>query len=74
MLALLMRRSPEVVSRAELENHVWPHEDVGTGNFNVHLHQLRKVVDYPFPSPLIHTVVGVGLCVRDKQELREETP
>jgi len=64
MLELLARRSPDVVSRKELEERVWGGE-VDAGNFNVQLHQLRKVVDKPFASPLIHTLVGVGLCLKD---------
>ncbi len=70
MLELLARRSPEVVSRADLEAHAWadhaPDHEVDAGNFNVQLHQLRKAVDKPFAYPLIHTLVGVGLCLRKK--------
>lgn len=66
MLELLVRRSPNVVSRAELEDYAWPDGDVGTGNFNVQLHQLRKAVDKPFTYPMIHTLVGVGLCIREQ--------
>ena len=66
ILELLARRSPEVVSRSELEDHAWSYSDVDAGNFNVQLHQLRKVVDKPFAYPLIHTLVGVGLCLRKK--------
>jgi DNA-binding response OmpR family regulator len=66
MLELLARRSPDVVPRIELEDHAWPDSEVDSGNFNVQLHQLRKAVDKPFDYPLIHTIVGVGLCLRDK--------
>jgi DNA-binding response OmpR family regulator len=66
MLELLARRSPEVVARIELEDHAWPDSDVDSSNFNVQLHQLRKAVDKPFAYPMIHTIVGVGLCLRDK--------
>ena len=65
MLELLVRRSPNVVSRSELEDHAWPGSDVDTGNFNVQLHQLRKAIDKPFDYPMIHTLVGVGLCMKD---------
>ncbi len=72
ILELLARRSPEVVSRTELEDHAWPDNDVDAGNFNVQLYQLRKAVDKPFSYPLIHTLVGVGLCLR-KKDVREST-
>lgn len=68
MLELLARRSPDVVARSELEYSIWPDGDVDTGNFNVQLHQLRKALDKPFASPLIHTLTGVGLCLREKAD------
>ncbi|ASK18652.1 response regulator transcription factor [Halomonas sp. XH26] len=63
ILLLLARRSPAVVSRNEIVEHVWPGEEVEEGTVNVHLHQLRKVVDKPFEQLLIHTHVGVGLSL-----------
>ncbi|MCF6325083.1 MAG: response regulator transcription factor [Gammaproteobacteria bacterium] len=70
MLELLALRSPEVVSRAELEDYAWPDHgpdhEVDAGNFNVQLHQLRKAVDKSFAYPLVRTLVGVGLCLRKK--------
>ncbi|MBQ4852205.1 response regulator transcription factor [Pseudoalteromonas sp. MMG012] len=65
ILEFLARNSPQVVTKTQLEEHIWPHEDVETGTLNVHLHQLRKVVDKPFPATLIHTHVGVGLSLRE---------
>lgn len=69
ILELLIRRSPDVVSRAELEDYAWPDMDVDTGNFNVQVHQLRKAVDKPFSYPLIHTVIGAGLCLKRKDSI-----
>ncbi|AKO53873.1 XRE family transcriptional regulator [Marinobacter psychrophilus] len=63
ILLFLARRSPVVVSRNEIEEHIWLDEDVEEGTVNVHLHQLRKVVDKPFNCPLIHTHVGIGLSL-----------
>lgn len=67
ILALLMRRSPNVVSRGEMEEHLWPGAEADSRNFNVQLHQLRKAVDKPYDRPLIHTLVGVGLALRDEK-------
>lgn len=64
ILELLVRRSPNIVRRSELEEHVWPDGEVESGNLNVHLHQLRSAIDKPYRYPLIHTKVGVGLCLR----------
>lgn len=63
ILLLLARRSPAVVSKAEIAQHVWPDDEVEEGTLNVHLHQLRKIVDKPFERPLIQTHVGVGLAL-----------
>jgi DNA-binding response OmpR family regulator len=65
ILVLLMQNSPNVVSRSDIEDHVWPDGEADAGNFNVQLHQLRKALDKPFATPLIHTLVGVGLVLRD---------
>lgn len=65
LLEVLMRRSPKVVARADLEQAVWPNEEVDPRNFNVQLHQLRRAVDKHFAYPLIRTVVGVGICLRE---------
>ncbi|OUS28399.1 two-component system response regulator [Gammaproteobacteria bacterium 45_16_T64] len=66
IISLLAKRSPNVVSRSELEEHAWPDTDVDARNVNVQLHQLRKAVDKPFDSPMIHTLTGVGICLREK--------
>lgn len=63
MLELLARNSPDVVSRKEIEQQVWP-DGVDSSNFNVQLHILRKVVDKPFERALIHTQIGKGLYLK----------
>ena len=68
ILLLLARNSPRVVSKSELVEQVWPHEEVDEGTLNVHLHQLRKILDKPFPKPLVHTHVGLGLSIHDDEE------
>ncbi|MCV6589526.1 MAG: response regulator transcription factor [Marinobacterium sp.] len=74
ILELLARHSPDIVARRTIEQQVWP-DGVDTRNFNVQLHLLRKTVDKPFGSPLIHTVTGKGLCLKpvDKQAVNEGT-
>ena len=72
LLEYLVRQSPRVVPRAELEQFAWPDGEVESGNFNVQLHQLRKAVDKPFAYPLIQTVVGVGLVLRRSPEQENE--
>jgi len=40
------------------------HQDPLTNVIDVHINRLRKKVDHPFASPLIHTVRGVGYVLR----------
>lgn len=63
ILLLLAKKSPCVVSRSELIEHIWPHEDTPEGTLNVHIHQLRKLIDKSFPVSLIKTHIGIGLSI-----------
>lgn len=65
ILELLAKNSPEVVTKVQIEDHIWPNEHVEIGTLNVHLYLLRKAVDKPFSTTLIHTHVGVGLSLRE---------
>jgi len=60
MLAVLMRASPRVVSRAELEREVWGDVLPDSDTLRSHLYTLRKVIDQPFGTQLLNTVHGVG--------------
>ena len=60
LLELLMRRSPQLASRAELERAVWGEHPPDSDALRAHLHQLRQAIDKPFPRPLLHTVRGFG--------------
>lgn len=61
ILELLMRRSPQLVTREDLLHHVWGDDppDAAAG-LRFHIHQLRSIIDKPFASPLLHTVSGLG--------------
>ena len=66
ILDLLMRRAGEVVTRAELAEHVWDRFfDPFSNVIDVTMHQLRDKVDRGFSPRLIHTVRGVGYVLRD---------
>ena len=61
LLALLARRTGEVLSRALLAQEVWGMAfDSESNVVDVHVRRLRSKVDDPFDSKLIHTVRGVG--------------
>ena len=54
-----------VFSRTMILNHVWDQSFEGVTNIvDVYVRYLRKKVDEPFPVKIIHTIRGVGYCVR----------
>ncbi len=61
-----------VFSRTMILNHVWDQSFEGVTNIvDVYVRYLRKKVDEPFPLKLIHTVRGVGYCVREEEPERQ---
>ncbi|MDT3705889.1 MAG: response regulator transcription factor [Thiobacillus sp.] len=60
ILELLMKRSPNVVWRREIEQCVWGDSPPDSDSLRVHMHTLRAAVDPPDLPPLLHTVRGVG--------------
>jgi two-component system copper resistance phosphate regulon response regulator CusR len=51
---------------------VWDQSFEGVTNIvDVYVRYLRKKVDEPFPLKLIHTVRGVGYCVRGAEPDRD---
>lgn len=68
MLTCLMRASPRVVSRAELERQVWGDVLPDSDTLRSHLYTLRKTIDKPFAKALLHTVHGTGYRLADYDE------
>ncbi|ANQ86317.1 response regulator transcription factor [Azoarcus olearius] len=60
LLAVLMQKSPAVVRREALETALWGDEPPDSDSLRSHIHALRQQIDKPFPTPLLHTVHGVG--------------
>ena len=57
-----------VFSRTMILNHVWDQSSEGVTNIvDVYVRYLRKKVDEPFPVKIIHTIRGVGYCVRESE-------
>ncbi len=65
LLVHLVSSASEVVSRAEIAEHVW---DIGfktdTNVVDVVVRRLRAKVDDPFKTKLIHTIRGVGYILK----------
>src|SRR5271167_2244847 len=65
VLEYLVRNQGQVVPRAMLLQHVWDlHFDPTTNIIDVYVGRVRRKVDDHQAYPLIHTVRGVGFCVR----------
>jgi len=68
LLEYLLRHQGQIVSREMLAREVWKETARATPLDNVidvHIARLRRKVDDPFPSKLIHTVRGVGFVLRE---------
>lgn len=64
LLRCLMQNSPEVVSRQTLNQLLWGTDQPEHDVLRSHLYTLRKAIDKDFSEPLLHTVHGVGFCLK----------
>jgi len=65
VLEYLVRNEGQVVPRAMLLQHVWDLQfDPTTNIIDVYVGRVRRKVDSQHTYPLIHTIRGVGFCVR----------
>ena len=65
ILTVLMRASPSVVSRREVERQVWGDILPDSDTLRSHLYNLRKVIDKPFDKQLLQTIQGSGYKIVD---------
>jgi two-component system, OmpR family, response regulator len=65
LLEYLVRNVGQVVSRTMLLQHVWDlHFDPTTNVIDVYVGRIRRKIDNGQAYPLIHTIRGVGFCLR----------
>lgn len=65
LLEYFVRNVGQVVSRAMLLQHVWDlHYDPTTNVIDVYVGRVRRKIDSGQAYPLIHTIRGVGFCLR----------
>ena len=65
LLGILMRESPRVVSRRDIEREVWGDLLPDSDTLRSHLYNLRKVIDKPFTRQLLHTIHSAGYRLAD---------
>ncbi|KZC18691.1 MULTISPECIES: heavy metal response regulator transcription factor [Rhodanobacter] len=67
LLAFLMRRAGDALSRTLIAEQVWDINFESDSNvLDVHLRRLRSKVDDPFEKKLIHTLRGVGYVLEER--------
>ena len=68
LLEYLVRNVGQVVSRTMLLQHVWDlHFDPTTNVIDVYVGRVRRKIDNGQAYPLIHTIRGIGFCLRAPQ-------
>jgi len=67
LLEKLMKSSPNVVRREILEELLWGEDLPGSDSLRSHIHTLRQTIDKPFAPPLLHTVHGIGYCLKKEE-------
>ncbi|BAN36387.1 two component transcriptional regulator [Sulfuricella denitrificans skB26] len=65
ILELLMRQSPRVLSREELERGIWGDSPPDSDALRAHLHILRNAIDKQADKSLIRTLRGIGYQISD---------
>ncbi|MDO6762821.1 response regulator transcription factor [Agarivorans sp. 1_MG-2023] len=67
LLTVLMRESPNLVTRERLIQSVWGDEQPDSNSLKVHMFNLRKAVDSQAEIKLIHTISGQGFALKQEQ-------
>ena len=60
ILMILMRVSPKVVSRQEIEREIWGELPPDSDTLRSHLYTLRKALDKPFDKAMLETIPTLG--------------
>jgi len=65
LLEYLLRNKNKVLSRQKIEDNVWNYDyEGGTNVVDVYITYLRKKIDEGHAVRLIHTVRGIGYCMK----------
>ncbi|MNS44261.1 Transcriptional activator protein CopR [compost metagenome] len=69
LLALLLRRQGQVLSRTTLAEQVWDMNfDSDTNVIDVAVRRLRSKLDDPYEAKLLHTVRGMGYVLESRSQ------
>lgn len=68
LLALLLRKSGQVLTRTQIASQVWDiNFDTESNVVEVAIRRLRAKIDDPFPEKLLHTVRGGGYTLEQRR-------
>jgi DNA-binding response OmpR family regulator len=68
VLELLMRSKGRVVSKKQVEDHIYGHSgDVGSNAIEVYVHRLRKQLSDRGAKVQVHTIRGVGYLIAEEK-------
>lgn len=68
LLEYFLKHPNRVLTREEIAKKVWDtHFDTGTNFIDVYINYLRKKIDKPFSTPLIHTKPGMGFILSEDE-------
>ncbi len=67
ILTILMKESPKVVSRNQLEHEIWGDILPDSDTLRSHMYNLRKQVDKPFETSLLQTIQSRGYRIGGAQ-------
>src|SRR6187551_1452748 len=68
LLECLMRRPGRVVTREHLMDALWGGRDVSSNTLDAFVKSLRHKLDGGDRPRLLHTIRGIGYCIRDEPE------
>lgn len=66
LLEILMRHSPRVLPREEIEREIWGDSPPDSDALRAHLYILRGAIDKQNDKPLIRTLRGIGYQISDE--------
>jgi DNA-binding response OmpR family regulator len=69
ILILLIKASPNVVSRKNIEHALWGDMPPGSDALRSHIYTLRQAIDKPFKTPMLRTVHGIGYQLVESDEI-----
>lgn len=71
ILALLIRQSPRVIPRREIERRIWGNVRPDSDALRTHMSVLRAAIDKPFDKHLLRTVHGIGYQLAVPDEIQD---